>query len=480
MKLTIQYKLFLAMMASAVVLIGYMAAVIQWSFDKGFLEYIDTAEQEELELLSGELEKHFAQHKSWEMLKNNPIILARLHIETLPESKKKKFFKEKLQRKDLPEWILEPEETFRDKRPLHPMARTIVLSAEGQFIFGKQQNDSLPELLPLHYQNRKIGSLGRYSPKIPSDNHQLLFVRKQKLIILLVGVAALFITIGLSLPLAFHLTKPVRRISAAAKNLIAGNYATRVQVISKDELGQLSRDINTLAQTLEKNEIDRKQWVSDIAHELRTPLTSLQGEIEAVEDGIRQPDKQTFKNLHAGVMRLNHLVADLYDLSKSEPGAFSVHFEQIDLLQLIKLEAEAKQIEIEKAGLSLIIETKEQESFISGDMQRLQQLISNLLSNSINYTDKGGTIELKIHIDNNQLQLDIVDTAPGVPETALPHLFTRLYRVEESRNRALGGSGLGLAICKKIVLAHQGTIKARPSSTGGLWIQVTFPQSGEN
>ncbi len=480
MKLTIQYKLFLVMLAATIAVIGYMGVVIQWSFDKGFLEYIDTTEHEELGLLAKELEAHYATYENWEMLKTAPWLILRLYVQTMPEGRRKNHFMKKLSNNELPKkWAVWSDKNNTDKHPLHPLMRVVVLDKDKVMLYGMQNSNELPALQPLYYQNQEVGFIGRYSPKILSDSHQLLFVKKQKLLVLIVGLAAIFITIGLSLPLSFHLTKPVRRLSEATKNLIAGDYSTRVAVSAKDELGQLSADINTLAETLAKNDTQRKLWVSDIAHELRTPLTSLQGQIEAVQDGIRQPDIQTINNLHHGVMRLNRLVEDLYDLSRSDLGILSFYREQIDLRQLLKDEVAAKQGEAKRSGLTLIVETENVPTIVFGDKQRLQQLISNLLNNSITYTEQGGTIETTLHSDASRVKLDIHDTVPGVPDNALSQVFNRLFRVEESRNRSLGGAGLGLAICKQIVEAHDGSIVAQHSPAGGLWIQVTLPLFGE-
>ena len=479
MKLTIQYKLFLALLTAAVAVISYMAVVIQWSFDKGFLEYIDTTEQEEIGLLATELETHYAEYKSWDQLKAEPEVILRLRANTLPDGKRKELIVKKLSNNDYPGWFTELNNETQNRRPLHAILRTVVLDKNKDIVYGRQFGDQLPSLRPIYYQNQEVGYIGHYPPKILSNSHQLLFVKKQKLIILLVGVAAIFITIGLSLPLAFHLTKPVRRLSEATRKLITGDYSTRVAISSQDELGQLSRDINSLAQTLAQNETQRKLWVSDIAHELRTPLTALQGEVEAVQDGIRKPDEQTFTNLHHGVMRLKRLVEDLYDLSRSELGVLSFYREKIDLGQLLKDEITTRTGELKQAELTIKLEGTDQPLYIFGDRQRLHQLIGNLLNNSINYTDRGGTIALSLQSDQATVQLDIHDTAPGVPDDSLPLLFKRLYRVEESRNRALGGSGLGLAICQQIVKAHDGTITAQHSPAGGVWIQVTLPLLGE-
>lgn len=479
MKITIQYKLFFAMLAAAVAVTGYMAVVIQWSFDRGFLEYIDTTEQEKLKLLVDGLEAHYAEHKSWHLLKADPLLILRMHVQTLPEGRRKDYILKKLNNNEIPGWAVMPEENTTNKLPPHPLMRIVVLDKDKNLLYGRQHGKRLPVLQTLYYQNQNVGYIGRYSPQILSDSHQLLFVKKQKLLILLVGVAAVFITVALSLPLAFHLTKPVRRLSEATRKLIAGDYSTRVAVSTNDELGQLSRDINTLAETLAENETQRKLWVSDIAHELRTPLTGLQGEIEAVQDGVRISDSKTFDNLHQGVMRLSRLVEDLYDLSRSDLGILSFFREQVDLRQLLDYEVVSKQGDAEKSGLALTFTSKTRPVIVSGDKQRLQQLIGNLINNSISYTDQGGSIDISLSSNTSFAQLEVCDTAPGVPDEALSKLFKRLFRVEESRNRALGGAGLGLAICQQIVNTHGGSISAAHSPTGGLCIQVTFPLPGE-
>lgn len=478
MRITIQYKLFMFMLATAALVIGYMGVVTQWSFDKGFLEYIDTQEQEDMKLLATELEVYYAEHENWDNLKNNPYELISIYARTLPEGRKKRYLQKKIQEKELPGWIVDktPEDK---KRPSHPLERTVIVDEFGLPVFGSQRGDALPNLQMLSFQNQEIGAIGLYPQEVLQGSHQLLFVKKQRLIIMLVGIAAILISIGLSLPLAYHLTKPVRRLSDAAHRLINGDYSTRIHVTSKDELGALSRDFNSLAKTLGKNETQRKQWISDIAHELRTPLTSLQGEIEAVQDGIRQPDQQTFTNLHQGVLRLNRLVEDLYDLSRSDLGVLSFYQEQIDFRSLLADEVTARQNDAAKANLSLLLHAEKEPVMISGDRQRLQQLINNVLGNSITYTEQGGTIEISLKSDGSKAQMNIMDTAPGVPEDALPQLFNRLFRVEQSRNRSLGGAGLGLAICQQIVTAHNGTVTANHSPTGGLWVQVTLPLLGE-
>ena len=477
MKISIHYKLLAAMFCATFAVVAYMALVIQWSFDRGFLEYVNLEEQKEVERWAQLLEIYYLEHQSWETLIEQPYLMVRYHALAMPKGPRRDKLLEMVEKKEFPRWMFDSKD-FDSKRTRHPIERTILIDSEENIIFGRKQGDILPSMAPINYQQKVVGRIGIYPLKRLRENHQLLFVKQQKYVKLLVVVAAVFIIIGISLPLAYHLTRPIRRLSEATRQLKSGDYSTRVKSDANDELGRLSKDINSLAQTLEENEIQRKLWVSDIAHELRTPLTGLQGEIEALQDGIREPNSETYARLHRSVKRLSRLVEDLYDLSRYDLGTLSIVPERIDISKLVANETTAHLFEAEKMGITLEMKPfSEPDSIhIQGDRQRLQQLVGNLLTNSIRYTDKGGTVTIAVTESSETVQLDIEDTAPGVPDEALPRLFNRLYRVDQSRSRSLGGSGLGLAISQQIVLAHNGSITAKHSSHGGLWIEIILPK----
>ncbi|HEY5973808.1 MAG TPA: ATP-binding protein, partial [Geobacteraceae bacterium] len=259
----------------------------------------------------------------------------------------------------------------------------------------------------------------------------------------------------------------------------AGDYSTRVPVVSTDELGQLAGDFNTLALTLAQNEQARRQWVADISHELRTPLAILRGEIEALQDGIRKPSPDSIRSLHGEVLRLGRLVDDLYQLSLSDLGALQYRRERLDLAVLVGdvVSAHRAEFTANNIGLSASLPADGTAQLL-GDPERLHQLFANLLANSLKYTAAGGELRIAMTCDGCTVSIDFQDSAPGVTDTDLERLFERLYRVEASRNRATGGAGLGLAICRNIVEAHQGTISARPSPLGGLWVRVELPRAG--
>jgi two-component system sensor histidine kinase BaeS len=276
--------------------------------------------------------------------------------------------------------------------------------------------------------------------------------------------------------LARQLLLPIRRIGGGVKALAAGEYQTRIKANGHDELGQLSQYFNSLAQTLQQNEVARRQWIADISHELRTPLSVLRGELEAVQDGVRQPTPDRIQSLHSEVLALTKLVEDLYELSLSDVGAMNYHKERINVTDIILGIQQNFVARFASRGIVLREITQPDMVLpVFADARRLYQLFSNLAENSCRYTDAGGFCEITLYKTKKTVMVTFQDSAPSVPPEALPKLFERLYRVEKSRSRELGGAGLGLAICKNIVEAHGGTITAYQSQYGGLSVQVELP-----
>ncbi|WP_028579803.1 ATP-binding protein [Desulfogranum japonicum] len=474
MKISIQYKLFAIMLLAILSVVAFMTLVFQWSFDRGFLDYVNVEEQAEIVLLEKQLENYYNTHQTWAELKGNPLLVFAMWAEVMPNGKGKHRLMEIVAKGRMPDSHHSDNER-RDDHPRYPIQRTVILDEAGEIVFGRITEGKLPALRALEYQGKEVGRIGIYPPQKLMEVNQLLFVQKQQEVIVLTCLAAILITIVLSLVLAWHWTKPIRLLSVAVQKLALGDYSTRVNNRSGDELERLSHDVNTLAKTLEENEQQRQQWVSDIAHELRTPLTGLKGEIEGLQDGIRKPGPQTYTNLYNGVTRLERLVNDLYDLTRGDMGNFAMMNKQLDLCALVESSLAAHQFEADLAGLELSCKRPDTSLYILGDGQRIQQLMSNLLINSIRYTDSGGKVIVTLAGVERSAVLTLDDSKPGVPDQALSRLFDRLYRVEQSRNRSFGGSGLGLAISRQIVMAHNGQIHASVSPLGGLQICVRFP-----
>jgi two-component system sensor histidine kinase BaeS len=334
-------------------------------------------------------------------------------------------------------------------------------------------------LRPLSHDGKTVGYLGMLPQRIVSDVREIRFVQEMKKAFALIALAVIVLAALLSVPLARQMVRRIRDLAAATHQLASGKFDTRVSGESSDELGQLSRDFNTLALTLEKNEAARRQWVADISHELRTPLSVLRGEIEALQDGVRESTPQAIGALHGEVMKLGRLVDDLYELSLSDLGALTYRRSDTDLGRQLLQAVDPYRHEFAARGILLEVDVPPDRPFpVFADADRLNQLFSNLLENSLKYTESGGRLKVRIERRERAAEVHFEDSGPGVPASELPRLFDRLYRVEGSRSRATGGAGLGLAICRNIVEAHNGTIAAFPSSMGGLRVKVEFPLNG--
>ena len=276
----------------------------------------------------------------------------------------------------------------------------------------------------------------------------------------------------LAILMSSRLVKPIVGIQRAVSDISRGNFAHRVALDRRDELGELGRDVNQLAFTLEENLTARQQSFAEISHELRTPVAVLQGEIEAMQDGIKKIDVTSIASLHGETLRLSHLINDLHELSLMDVGSLNYQMIELDINELLRSRLSAAQQMLDEKRIEVQLDNTAATTQTMGDVQRLGQLFDNLLQNSIRYTNAGGKIEISLSSDERYLKLNWEDSAPGVRDEQLPHIFESLYRTEQSRSRESGGSGLGLAIAKKIIYAHQGVIAAEHSKLGGLCISL--------
>ncbi|MBN1141467.1 MAG: HAMP domain-containing protein [Deltaproteobacteria bacterium] len=496
MKFSIQHKLFMALVAASGLAVLAMFAIMQWSIDRGFLQYVNTLEQDHLQRLSGSLVEAFAREGSWDALRGNPRRVMEILFGSLPDGMPHPEPGPRPEPPPLPghgPWppaVRSPVPppgnggNFRPGQPPpepgHPFrGRIFLLDKEQRPVFGLGKIPAEPDLIPLTHQGETIGYLGLVKPRRISDTHQLRFVKSQKLALALVASAVLAVSALFSLPLARRLVKPLQALARAARGLSGGDYALRVPAASSDEMGQLASDFNALALTLKKNEEVRRQWIADISHELRTPLAVLRGEVEALLDGVRPATPEAVASLHTETLRLGRLVDDLYQLSLSDLGGLTYRKEPTDLVELLKGEIDTFRDDFNRKGIAVCFEPPEGRAMLFADPDRLRQLFDNLLENSLKYTFPGGELRIGIEALPGFAQVEFQDSAPGVGEQELPRLFERLYRVEASRSRDSGGAGLGLAICRNIAEAHEGRIEATPSTLGGLGITVTLPLYGK-
>ena len=358
--------------------------------------------------------------------------------------------------------------------PAQPVQRLALLDSQRHAVVGNPDLSADAPARPVVVDDRVVGWIARSPFRRISTAADLAFQQEQLRAAWIIAGLALAVAALVAVVLARLFLQPVKRVAEATHRLAAGNYATRVEVRSTDELGRLGEDFNRLAQALERNEQLRRRFMADISHELRTPLAVLSGELEALEDGVRPLTRESLDSLRAEVNALGKLVDDLNQLALADSGALAYRKATVDVVPLVAQALESHRDRL--AERSLAIETAWNGAApVFGDADRLRQMFRNLLENSARYTERGGRVRVAVRRDADKVAIEFEDSAPGVPAAALPQLFERFYRVEGSRSRANGGTGLGLAICRSIAAAHGGDIAATPSPLGGLRVSVSLP-----
>jgi signal transduction histidine kinase len=274
------------------------------------------------------------------------------------------------------------------------------------------------------------------------------------------GLAALTAGMAMIFLVSQRILTPVRSLNVAALRLGQGDLKQRVSVQDQGELGRLAQTFNVMAENLEKAEQQRRHMVADVAHELRTPLSNIRGYLEAVKDGVVQPDAQTIDTIYQQVIHLSRLVEDLRLLALAEAGALKLDMQPESMYELARKCVDAFSPRAAAKGLTLTMEASSDLPLAAMDRTRVSQVLSNLLDNAIFHTSEGGRVTVKVEEAQGRVKVLVRDTGIGISEEALSHIFDRFYRVDPSRARATGGAGLGLTIAKQIVEAHGGSIRA--------------------
>jgi signal transduction histidine kinase len=285
------------------------------------------------------------------------------------------------------------------------------------------------------------------------------------------GAASVIGALLLAFVLAEMLSRPLRRIRVAAQRIGQGDLATRVDPAGDPEVRSVAQALNRLAETLEHEEEIRKQTVADLAHELRTPVNGLLARIEAAQDGVLTgPDN--LEAMHEEAVRLTRLLDDLARLADAEQPGLLLDKRVIDLANVARTSAESFALRFADAGINLQLDTRP--VWIEGNADRLEQVVSNLLSNALRYTGTGGVVTVQVDRTGREAILEVADTGPGIAPDDLRHIFTRFWRGDPSRSPATGGTGIGLAIVRELVRAHDGRIDVDSVLREGTRFRVTF------
>ncbi|MGJ8595716.1 ATP-binding protein [Sulfitobacter sp.] len=360
--------------------------------------------------------------------------------------------------------------------------RLVLLDHDGMQIAGSDKRSELFERRPICVNDRcgegdLLGYLGLSAAIASGNESDAFFLRGQYISLVVSALIAIAISAIAAYLIARRLLIPIRRLETGAKTMASGNYTARIRQDRADELGQLIGHYNTLAATLDQTAKAEREWISNTSHELQTPLAVLRAQIEALQDGIRQPDEKTLTEMHAALMRLSRLVQDLKTLSYAREAELAPMLarEREDVSQIARQAGEAARPKLKEKGIELEFDLPEALT-VECDRGQIEQVIDNLLENAGRYTDGQGRVRMRLREVEGAALLTVDDTPPAAPDEDVQKLFDRFYRVEASRSRAYGGSGLGLSVCKAIIEAHGGTITAGHSDMGGLRISIRLPK----
>lgn len=338
---------------------------------------------------------------------------------------------------------------------------------------GKYEEKSYP----IYNKSQKIGTveIGYYGPFYYSDE-DISFINNLNELNLGIGIVVLLFAIIIGIIMARRISTPISRVVKSTENIAKGNFDTRIIEISETkEIDLLTSAVNNLADTLQSQENLRKRMTADVAHELRTPLATLQSHMEAMIDGIWEPNSERLKSCHEEIIRLNKLVGNLGNLAKYESEAHKLYKIKYDISEQIRkiiynFEAEYKN---KNVNISFIGKSE----IIIADRDKISQVIINLISNALKYTPSGGNAEVTVRGTEKEIYISVRDTGIGISEEDLPYVFERFYRADKSRNKETGGTGVGLSIAKAIVNMHKGSLKVQSTLGKGAEFTVLLPRT---
>ena len=457
MKLGLTRKMFMVMFLAIALVVGAMVLASHWILHEGLGDYIVRVDQQTTERIAKSLGEEYSRQGDWWFLRERPWLLHDIVVSTMRGA------------------------ASQLNQHVGILPRLYIMDANGELVArgappGHRDPPNPPRMFitPITVKGEKVGEIHLLPVPIDVGGLDEVYREEQQRAFLVVAAIAFFLVLSVALPMASHLIQPIRRVASGLHQLASGDYTLRLPEGRSDELGGLSRDLNYLAEVLQRSEAQRREGMANVSHELRTPLATLRAEIEAMQDGIRALDTEQLEGLNISVRHMSRLVDDLYQLAKADNGNLLYHREVVDWSEIVEDAVDAARPRLAAKGLSLETDF-EQSVSVFADADRLRQQVDNLLENCRRYTEPNGRIMLSLKQQGEQGLLRVADSGPGVPPEALGTLFDRFYRVESSRNRNFGGSGLGLAMVKAIAQAHQGDATAALVPQGGLAISISLP-----
>ncbi|MGX6977949.1 HAMP domain-containing sensor histidine kinase [Vagococcus elongatus] len=467
MKINLKTYILLSFLAILILLIGSLGAVTFYLSDKHFDDYVAEKYQDKLTDYAAEIELTFdTQTAVW----------SEEDLLTLSQQ---------MNKEDLQFIVYDAEDVViwnssTDRGNGHMNGSGHNKRLHGSPNHGMSKLDETAEnfreqQLSLSSNDTPIGSVlfQYYEDSLYNEQDQKFAedIKKSLVIIFVLSLPAAFL---FAVFLAKHISRPIAHTTVLTQKMADGNFDERLGYKTRvTELNELTEALNKLSAILSQQEQYRKQMSTDIAHEIRTPLTTLQGSLEAMADGIWEITPERLLLCREEVTRLTRLVRDIDNMGELEKNEDTLIIERFNFKDLVSKVATnfshkfiEKKIDFQMIGPDVQIE---------GDQDKLQQVLTNLMANSLNFSKKNGKIICQWQIKKDDLIITFADEGMGIPENDLPRIFERLYRSDVSRSRDSGGQGVGLYIVKSIVTAHQGEIAVQSQLGKGTKFTITLP-----
>lgn len=447
---SLRIQLAIAIAVAFLCLLSFLYVFTQRGFDQDFLDLVSQRQLERLTPLKENLIELYEKNEDW------PTPRSILFRQTIVSS-------------------LESARLGPGSGP-HPRS-IVILDAQQKVLYGLNRQNRPLLRSPIEIRGQTVGYLAIPAIGRVPEGLERIFQERQTRRFMITALLVALGAIAFAWIFSARFLKPINDISAAVQDLAKGDRHIQLDTMRGSELARLRQDVLHLAQQLKEHETRQEQWLLDIAHELRTPMTVLRGEVEAMIDGVRQADIETLDSLLDEIKHISRLIDDLNELSTIESSALSLNIQPLDIETRIKsclgvfssaLEAKKHQVSLERISSEPVT--------VRADATRLNQVLENILSNTLRYADIGAELKITLRESQTDALITIEDSGPGFNGDH-ERLFERLFQADSARTRSEGSRGLGLAIVRSITEAHGGQISAHPSVLGGLALEIRWPKA---
>jgi len=362
--------------------------------------------------------------------------------------------------------------------PHHTLADAwgrVVYDETGNYAGTTLSKSQRRQSIPIEVYGEKVGYLLMETGNNGAGGQAQAFLALIKRSLLQAGLVAILLGIVLGLIIARHLSDPLSRLAQAARALSQGDLGQRVPVSGSDEVAEVMTAFNDMASALQRSEALRQNMIADIAHELRTPLSVIQGNLQAMLDGVYPLTVEEIAQVYDETLLLNRLVSDLRALTLAEAGQLHLNLVPVSPSELLQDVAESFRESAREREIELKVEIDSSLPQVLADPDRIRQVLANLIGNALRHTPAHGSITLAARKVGDMVEFSVRDTGPGLGPDEKAHVFERFWRADASRSRDGGGSGLGLTIAQYLVEAHGGEIGVESEPGQGARFWFTLP-----